>query len=457
MKNLRKHILSFVLVTMLMVNVVNISSGVKADYSPADLLGNHSSNILSPSYQVGFIPEVTNPSALSYPIVYELYFEYETGVIDLIDTVICDDEADVMETVRFKLVDNVNLGLVQSHILMVNKQPGLIAKSTFDSSNRFNAGFYAEGGTFQNGSNTYSMASYLDQLLTYDQNYEEPVRPGFTFVGWEMDFAGSGYMWNLDSQLVDWHEDLFAVWSEDPVIVDYSVSYDGNGALSGDVPNGTRVEENEVYTVLDTLPNLSKPGYTFDGWNTAQGGTGQAVQPNELFTVTEDTIFYAQWKKDIIPTVEYSVSYDANGADQGVVPNGAKVEENTVYKVLGNENDLILANHKFMGWNDKADGSGNHYDGEDTLTIKSDIVFYAQWEIQQKPIPTEPEVTKPEVTQPDLNIDEIQKDHPDGVGNVQSDAVLPSTGVNENLLVPIVGSGIIIIGITLVILKKKES
>ncbi|AZK44688.1 hypothetical protein EEI45_08175 [Erysipelothrix piscisicarius] len=164
MKKLRKHILSFVLVAMLMVNVVMVSGGVKADYNSADLLEYHSSSILSPSYQVGFIPEVTNPSALSYPIEYELYFEYNTGVLELIDTVICEDEADVMEKVYFKLVDNVNLGVVKSHILMVNKQAGVIAKSTFDTANSFVATFSAEGGTFQDGSDTYTITTYLDQL-----------------------------------------------------------------------------------------------------------------------------------------------------------------------------------------------------------------------------------------------------------------------------------------------------
>ncbi|WP_200549142.1 InlB B-repeat-containing protein, partial [Erysipelothrix sp. strain 2 (EsS2-6-Brazil)] len=379
MKNLRKHILSFVLVTMLMVNVVNISSGVKADYSPADLLGNHSSNILSPSYQVGFIPEVTNPSALSYPIEYELYFEYNTGVLELIDTVICEDEADVMEKVYFKLVDNVNLGVVKSHILMVNKQAGVIAKSTFDTANSFVATFSAEGGTFQDGTDTYTITTYLDQLLTYDQGYQEPVRPGFTFEGWELDNAGSGYIWGLDNQLVDWHENLFAVWSEDPVIVDYSVSYDGNGALSGDVPNGTRIEENTVYTVLDTLPNLANPGYTFDGWNTAQDGTGQAVQPNALFTVTEDTVFYAQWKKAIVPVVDYSITYNANGALSGDVPNGTRVEENTVYTVLDTLPNLANPGYTFDGWNTAQDGTGQAVQPNALFTVTEDTVFYAQW------------------------------------------------------------------------------
>ncbi|WP_323616243.1 InlB B-repeat-containing protein [Erysipelothrix rhusiopathiae] len=465
MKNLRKHILSFILVAMLMVNVVNISDSVKADYNPVDLLGNHSSDILSPSYQVGFFPEVTDPTSLSYPIVYELYFEYGTGTFELIDTVICEDEVDVMEKVTFKLVDNVNMDLVQSHILMVNKQVGVTTKSTFDSSNRFYAGFYAEGGSFEDGSNTYSMPAYLNQLLTYDPGYKEPTRPGFTFVGWEMDYAGSGNMWDLDYQLVDWHEDLFAVWSEDPVVVDYAVSYDANGAVSGDVPSGTRVEENVAYTVLDTLPNLVNPGFTFDGWNTAQDGSGKAVQPNDSFTVTGDTVFYAQWKKDIVPAVKYSVSYDANGATQGTVPSGSTVEENTVYEILGNINNLAFDNHEFVGWNDKADGSGKHYDAKDTLTITSDKVFYAQWELEQKPIPTEPEVTEPEVTEPEVTKPEVtkpevtkpevtqpnipgfeenttpQKSQVSGIeSNVQSQ--LPNTGVSTSKFLPSLGLGI---------------
>ncbi|WP_323616244.1 InlB B-repeat-containing protein [Erysipelothrix rhusiopathiae] len=479
MKNLRKYILSFVLVAMFMVNVVNTNGAVKADFESNEVIESYVPKHRSPSYQVGIKPQAVNASALTYPVVFELYYEYDTGEFRYIDSITRSNETELTEYVQFKMESNVDVGMVSSHVTMKDRQSGVSFFTSTYSSNMYFVEFNTQGGTFADGSDFSEISVYYNQLITYDLEYQEPVKPGFTFDGWEMDYPGSGNMWDVENRLITFHEYLFAVWSAEPVIVDYAVSYDANGAVSGDVPSGTRVEENAAYTVLDTLPNLVNPGFTFDGWNTAQDGSGKVVQPNDSFTVTGDTVFYAQWKKDIVPAVKYSVSYDANGATQGTVPSGSTVEENTVYEILGNINNLAFDNHEFVGWNDKADGSGKHYDAKDTLTITSDKVFYAQWELEQKPIPTEPEVTEPEVTEPEVTKPEVtkpevtkpevtqpnipgfeenttpQKSQVSGIeSNVQSQ--LPNTGVSTSKFLPSLGLGIALAGSVLMVLRKKN-
>ncbi|WP_323616242.1 InlB B-repeat-containing protein [Erysipelothrix rhusiopathiae] len=573
MKNLRKHILSFILVAMFIVNVVNTNSAIKADYELNDEIGSITMSILSPSFQMGFNPEIDDPSLLTYPLEYELYFKYDTGEYKYIDSMSLENEASMNKISKFKMVNNTDEAIKSAHITMKNKQSGIKRYIWSQDSNMYFTGLFTEGGTFANGTDFHNLRTYYNQLVTYDSGYQEPIKPGFTFDGWEMDYPGSGIMWDVDNESITYHENLYAVWSAEPVIVDYAVSYDANGAVSGDVPSGTRVEENTAYTVLDTLPNLVNPGFTFDGWNTAQDGSGKAVQPddsftvtgdtifyaqwkkeivpaveytvsydangavsgdvpsgtrveentvytildtlpnlvnsgftfdgwntaqdgsgkvvqpNDSFTVTGDTVFYAQWKKDIVPAVKYSVSYDANGATQGSVPSGSTVEENTVYEILGNLNNLAFDNHEFVGWNDKADGSGKHYDAKDTLTITSDKVLYAQWELEQKPIPTEPEVTEPEVTKPEVTKPEVtkpevtkpevtkpevtkpgvtkpnipgfeenatpQKSQVSGIeSNVQPQ--LPNTGVSTSKFLPSLGLGIALAGAVLMVLRKKN-
>ncbi|CAH2761076.1 InlB B-repeat-containing protein [Erysipelothrix amsterdamensis] len=459
MKNLRKHILSFVLVTMLMLNVVNINGGVKADFVLSDQIEVFVPTVRSPSYQVGIQPQAVNPSSLTYPVVFELYYEYDTGEFRYIDSITRANETELTEFVQFKIESNVDVGMVSSHVTMKNKQSGVSLFTSSYSSNMYFVEFDTQGGTFTDGSDFRENSVYYNQLITYGSEYQEPVKPGYTFEGWEMDRPGSGNMWDVENRLITFHEYLFAVWSEDPVVVDYAVSYDANGAKSGDVPSGTRVEENTTYTILDALPNLVNPGFTFDGWNTAQDGSGKSVQPNDAFTVTEDTVFYAQWKKNIVPAVKYSVSYDANGATQGSVPSGSTVEEYTAYEILGNINNLAFDNHEFVGWNDKADGSGEHYDAKDTVTITSDKVLYAQWELEQNPIPTEPEVTKPEVTKPNIpGFEEkttAQKAQVSGIeSNVQSQ--LPNTGLSTSKFLPSLGLGIALARSVLMVLRKKN-
>ena len=47
-------------------------------------------------------------------------------------------------------------------------------------------------------------------------------------------------------------------------------------------------------TIPDNIPE--KPGYHFTGWNTAEDGSGTRYAPGSAFSLTEDTILYAQWQ-----------------------------------------------------------------------------------------------------------------------------------------------------------------
>lgn len=77
---------------------------------------------------------------------------------------------------------------------------------------------------------------------------------------------------------------------------------------------------------------------------------------------------------------EVILSYDANGANNIIVPN------NTVYK----KGDKVIVQapkfakdvkgFKFIGWNTKADGKGKMYKPGDTFIINSDTVLYAIYE-----------------------------------------------------------------------------
>lgn len=79
----------------------------------------------------------------------------------------------------------------------------------------------------------------------------------------------------------------------------------------------------------------------------------------------------------------YTVTYDGNGKTGGSVPtdSNSPYEENDEVTVLGNTGTLVKTNYTFTGWNTAADGSGTHYDADDTFTMgTSNVTLYAEWQ-----------------------------------------------------------------------------
>lgn len=79
----------------------------------------------------------------------------------------------------------------------------------------------------------------------------------------------------------------------------YTVTYDANGG-TGTIVDSTQYEANASVT-LKSGDGLSKDGYTFVSWNTAANGTGTTYTVGSTYTITADTIFYAQWTENSVP------------------------------------------------------------------------------------------------------------------------------------------------------------
>ena len=78
----------------------------------------------------------------------------------------------------------------------------------------------------------------------------------------------------------------------------WSVTYNSNGATSGDVPtDATEYDaDNCNVTVLGNTGSLAKTGYTFDGWNTKADGSGDDYAAGDNFTISANTTLYAKWE-----------------------------------------------------------------------------------------------------------------------------------------------------------------
>ena len=112
----------------------------------------------------------------------------------------------------------------------------------------------------------------------------------------------------------------------------YAVTYDGNGADSGDVPvDPTLYSSGDLAVVHDNSKGLKKEGFIFNGWNTKQDGTGTDYLPGQTFAMgTENVTLYAKWIDPYTSWINRKVSSSQamnavaymNGIFVGVGANG---------------------------------------------------------------------------------------------------------------------------------------
>ena len=223
---------------------------------------------------------------------------------------------------------------------------------------------------------------------TYDQGHSVNVqsnsgnleRTGRIFAGWNTQKNGKGFHYaeNATFLMSPANVILYAEWTGGSV---YTVQYDANGETGGQVPQDhNEYEENEMVTVQSNSGNLVRAGYTFKGWNTQADGKGTLYVENTTFPMGKANVtLYAEWTKN--PT--FTVTYDANGATGGQVPQDHnEYEENEMVTVQSNSGKLVRAGYTFKGWNTQADGKGILYPEKATFPMgKTNITLYAQWTV----------------------------------------------------------------------------
>lgn len=115
-------------------------------------------------------------------------------------------------------------------------------------------------------------------------------------------------------------------WKLEPVR--YSITYDGNNNTTGTAPidaNSPYLQDTTV-TILSNSGNLTRDGYTYDGWNTDVTGEGVTYSVGGTFTSTSDVTLYAKWvpRNDIPYKVEHYKQNDGDYANYTLVDTDDK-------------------------------------------------------------------------------------------------------------------------------------
>ena len=200
-------------------------------------------------------------------------------------------------------------------------------------------------------------------------------KTGFTFVGWNTRADGTGdTLMPGDSIRIGLSDTtLYALWERNR----YWVKYDGNGNTDGDVPAAEKYEYKKVISVENKPDSLGKRGFTFRGWNTSSDGSGDTLMPGDSMEIGhEDITLYALWEIN-----KYKVKYNGNGNDTGSVPAAKEYDYNSMIAVAKKPSALRKTGFTFVGWNTRADGTGDTLMPGDSIRIGlSDTTLYALWE-----------------------------------------------------------------------------
>jgi uncharacterized repeat protein (TIGR02543 family) len=156
-------------------------------------------------------------------------------------------------------------------------------------------------------------------------------------------------------------------------ILTFTVAYNGNDQTSGAAPADdlSPYPDGSTVTILGE-GSLIRTGYTFDGWNTADDGTGDSYAPGDTFTINANTTLYAQWAINT-----YTVTFNANGGAGAMSPQTGNYNTTAIL----NANSFTRGGYTFDGWNTAEDDLGVDYADGAEYTFIANITLYAQWKI----------------------------------------------------------------------------
>lgn len=190
------------------------------------------------------------------------------------------------------------------------------------------------------------------------ENVQEPEKPGFTFI-----------KWCLDSSLNTTAIFPLTITKDTTLYADYKQNY----TVTFETNGGSAINPVSCY-FIKTSPETTKADKTLGGWYLDSECT-EEKKVTFPFYPTEDVTLFAKWISEI-----YTITYNANGATGGSVPETVQVEKGSSFVVSANTGNLTKNGYAFTKWSTSSDGaSGQTYAPGYTLAPSKNMTLYAQW------------------------------------------------------------------------------
>ncbi|MDE7263402.1 MAG: InlB B-repeat-containing protein [Anaeroplasmataceae bacterium] len=195
----------------------------------------------------------------------------------------------------------------------------------------------------------------------------DPVREGYTFLGWFKDEDGplTG-KFNFEEEVITEGITLYARWE----INIYTVTFNSN--------NGSSVESQKVqYDHVASRPvSPTREGYIFAGWFTEAAGIHEFDFVNTK--ITGNITLYAKWTPNSSTSDVFTVTFNSKDgsyvpAIENILP-GSKIQRPT---------DPIREGYRFLGWFKDENGPLRDEFNFDEEVITENIILYARWEVSE--------------------------------------------------------------------------
>ncbi len=262
-------------------------------------------------------------------------------------------------------------------------------------------GYYNAGQTAQFGGsltatanwapNTYTVAYNANggdgapdaQTFTYDTagNLSDtiPTRAGYTFKGWARANTASSAEYSASQEVKNLAESgtvtLYAVWEANK----YTATYDANGGkINLDPVIYTFGDGTKLTSIVPT-----KEDCVFLGWSKSKDGSNIIPAGTDISAEAGNVTYYAAWKQ-----IEYyNLSYDTDGGI-GTVKN-VRVDKEAADKTVEVTSIIpVKTGYKFTNWEYKnANGETKIYKAKDKITVDSDKILKAIYEVIKNPTP----------------------------------------------------------------------
>ena len=223
--------------------------------------------------------------------------------------------------------------------------------------------FYMNNGDHPVNSVTYKYQADISKAAEYTPDRPEGIPSDYVFKGWYFDQTLTAPYNFAGRTMPAGNITVYAKWGP-PICNVKFMAYGEEVADYNNIPYNTSVSEK--------IPKVNlHAGDSFYGWAYDVAGT----QPFNVDTlITRDIVLYAQ----INDGKSYAVTYDPNGGT-GTVADSNRYAQNKLAKVLSSDGLIAPGGKVFLGWNTKADGTGEmKYPGSSVL-VTGNITLYAVW------------------------------------------------------------------------------
>lgn len=166
---------------------------------------------------------------------------------------------------------------------------------------------------------------------------------------------------------------LYAIWEKENDLYNISYVFDDGLEVTANANPDTRKAGAAV-----TLKKPTVKGYVFDGWFADKEYTISVKSIDK--TTVGNTVLFAK-----CTPVNYTVTFNGNGTKTGAT---GSIPATYDVDVTLPENGFLRPGYTFVGWNTKANGTGDAYavNGKaKNLAVKNNAkaVLYAQWKVEE--------------------------------------------------------------------------